>query len=154
MKKIVAAIFAHPDDEAFGPSGTIAKYVKEDADVYLLCATKGEGGENHLLDKDERSIFEIREEELQNSAKALGVKQVFFLGFTDGTLCNNLYHKIADKILEILTPLNPEILITNEPRGVSGHIDHVTISMVTSYVFNKLPSAKTILYHCISEEYR
>ncbi|MDO8609042.1 MAG: hypothetical protein Q7R95_00695, partial [bacterium] len=47
-----------------------------------------------------------------------------------------------------------EILITNEPRGVSGHIDHVTISMVTSYVFNKLPSAKTILYHCISEEYR
>ena len=42
MKPLVC-IFAHPDDEAFGPGGTIAKFAKK-RPVYLICATKGESG--------------------------------------------------------------------------------------------------------------
>jgi len=42
MKPLVC-IFAHPDDEAFGPGGTIAKFAKQ-RPVYLICATKGESG--------------------------------------------------------------------------------------------------------------
>lgn len=153
-KQTIVAIFAHPDDEAFGPSGTLAKFARDGHDVYLLCATKGEGGENHLKAKEERELNEIREQELLCSAKTLGVKKVFFLGFIDGTLSNNQYHKLADKIIEIITPLQPEILITEEYRGVSGHLDHVAVSMVTSFVFHKLPFVKKIMYHCVTKEYR
>lgn len=153
-KQTVVAIFAHPDDEAFGPSGTLAKLAKEGNDVYLLCATRGEGGENHLKTKNEKKLNEIRENELLCSAKTLGVKKVFFLGFTDGTLSNNIYHQVAEKIIEIITPLKPEIIITEEYRGVSGHLDHIAVSMISSYVFQKLPSIKKIMYHCVTKKYR
>lgn len=154
MKKTIVAIFAHPDDEAFGPSGTLAKFAKEGHDVYLLCATRGEAGENHLPEKNGKNINEIREKELLCSAKILGIKKVFFLGFIDGTLSNNIYHKVADKIIEIIAPLKPEIIITEEYRGVSGHLDHIAISMISSYVFQKLTFVKKIMYHFVTKKYR
>ncbi len=39
------AVFAHPDDEAFGTGGTLAKYAAEGCDVYLVTATSGEAGQ-------------------------------------------------------------------------------------------------------------
>lgn len=152
-KKIIAVIVAHPDDEAFGPSGTIAKFAKEGNDVYILCATKGEEGNQHKKE-DLRKVHEIREEELLKSAKILGVKRVFFLGFRDGSLSNNLYHQLADSITEVLKRIKAEIIITFEHRGVSGHIDHIAVSMISSYVFEHLPAIKTIYYYCSTKKAR
>lgn len=146
-KKTIAVIVAHPDDEAFGPSGTIAKFTKEGNDVYILCATKGEEGDQHKKE-DLRQVHEIREEELLASAKILGVKEVFFLGFRDGSLSNNIYHELAKKITEILKQIKADMIITFEHRGISGHIDHIAISMISSYVFEHLDSIKTIYYYC------
>ena len=39
------AFFAHPDDEAFGAGGTLAKYAAEGGDLCLVTATRGEAGE-------------------------------------------------------------------------------------------------------------
>jgi LmbE family N-acetylglucosaminyl deacetylase len=39
------AVVAHPDDETFGCGGVLAKYAAEGAQVFLLCATRGEVGE-------------------------------------------------------------------------------------------------------------
>lgn len=145
-KPVLVAVFAHPDDEAFGPAGTLAKYSKTH-DVYLLCATKGEVGKTHLTTE---KLFRLREQELKDSAKILGIKKVFFLGFKDGTLSNSLYHKLAAKIEEKFKQLNPEVVMTVEQRGVSGHIDHITVSMVTTYVFKKTKSIKKLMYYCIT----
>lgn len=154
MKKpILVAIFAHPDDEAFGPSGTLALYSKTH-DVYILCATRGEAGQNHNTESMEETIGDIREREVKASAKVIGVKEVRMLGFEDGAISNNLYHIIADKIMTHLEELKPEILMTFEPRGISGHIDHMAIAMITSYVFEKTSSAKELLYHCIGQSER
>ena len=142
MKSLVC-VFAHPDDEAFGPSGLIAKEALR-RDVYLICVTDGSSyGDTKLI--------KIRKEEIKASAGILGVKKVFFLGFKDGTLSNNLYHEIAGKIEKILKTLKPDTLLTYEPRGVSGHIDHIAVSMVTTFVFEKLKFVKTLLYHCMPE---
>ncbi|MBI3366024.1 PIG-L family deacetylase [Candidatus Roizmanbacteria bacterium] len=153
-KKTIAVIVAHPDDEAFGPSGTIAKFAKEGHDVYILCATKGEEGQNHSHGEALREIHDIREEELRCSAKILGVKEVIFLGFRDGSLSNNLYHQLAKEITEVLKRIKAEMIITLEHRGVSGHIDHVAVSMVSSYVFEHLDSIKTIYYYCTTKKAR
>jgi LmbE family N-acetylglucosaminyl deacetylase len=82
--KPVVGIFAHPDDEAFGPSGTLAKFAKEGRDVYIICVTKGDAGDNYS-DKT-NNLTDIREEELKASAKELGVKEVIFLDFKDSLL--------------------------------------------------------------------
>lgn len=143
MKNLVC-VFAHPDDEAFGPAGTIAKLSKK-FNVYLLCATKGEEGRNFL---EKGRLGKIRQNELLKSAKILGVKKVYFLGFRDGTLSNNLYHKLTAKIKVHLLKLKPEILITYEPQGVSGHIDHITVSMVTMFTAQKLKFIKEVWQVC------
>lgn len=148
MKKTIVCVFAHPDDESFGPSGTISKLAK-DNDVYILCATKGDAGQD--FEKKEKSLGERRAQELRNSAKIIGVKKVFFLGFEDGTLSNNLYHKLAAKIKRYLQKFKPETVITFENRGVSGHIDHITVSMVTTFVFHKLPFIKELWYVCTTD---
>ncbi len=144
MRKTIVGIFAHPDDETFGTGGTLAKLAKTH-DVYLLCATKGEVGQNFLK---KGKLDDLREKELRNAARILGVKKVYFLGFTDGTLSNNLYHELAKKITVRLKKLKPDTIITFEPRGVSGHIDHITVSMVTSFVFWKLPFIKNLWQAC------
>ncbi len=146
MKQKLVCVFAHPDDEAFGPGGTIAKFAK-DHDVYILCATRGEaGGKN-----GEHDIGKTRSSELLESSHILGVKKVFFLGFTDGYLCNNTYHDLAKKITQIVEKLKPETLLTFEPHGVSGHLDHAAVSLVTSYVFEHLKFIKKVLYYCHTE---
>lgn len=149
MKNVVC-IFAHPDDEAFGPAGTIAQLAKK-YNVYILCATKGEVGQDSEEGQEIR-IEERRAQELLKSAKVLGVKKVYFLGFKDGRLSNNLYHKLADKIQNKLLSLKPETIMTFEPRGISGHIDHITVSMATTFVFQKLDFIKTLMYYCITRE--
>lgn len=150
MKKTIVCVFAHPDDEAFGPSGTIYKLAKEN-DVYILCATKGQAGQDSRSETG-TSLTSRRAAELKNSAKLLGVKKVYFLGFKDGTLSNNLYHKLAEKIKTHLESLRPEIVITFEPHGVSGHIDHIAVSMATTFVVKKLAYVRELWYHCIKRE--
>lgn len=143
MKRVLA-IFAHPDDEALGPSGTLATLTK-DHEVYLLCVTSGEAAGRT---PEERLIIgETRRNEVLASAKILGIKEVFFLGYEDGELRNNIYHQLADDITKKVEDLRPETLLTFELRGVSGHIDHITVSFVTTFVFKKYSFLKKLMYY-------
>jgi LmbE family N-acetylglucosaminyl deacetylase len=145
--KTIVGIFAHPDDEALGPGGTIAKLALEGNTIYLICVTNGNAAKGHL----DFSLGEIRKKELQASSKILGVKEVFFLEFDDGSLSNNIYHIVAEKIKEKLLVLKPEIIITFEPQGVSGHLDHIAISMITSFIVQKLSFVKEIWQYCVED---
>lgn len=147
--KTIIGIFAHPDDEAFGPSGTLATLSKNES-VYLICATNGDAATG----KPDASLGRIRQEELKASAKILGIKDIFFLNYPDGELRNNIYHEVAGKIKDIVDKLKPETIITVEPRGISGHIDHIFISMVSSFVFDRSKQIKEIWYHCIDTKER
>jgi len=142
------AVFAHPDDEAFGPAGTLALKSKKQ-DVYLICVTNGSAGKNSSRSK--KNLPEIREKELRNSAKILGVKKVFFLNYEDGCLCNKFYHEIAEKIEAKIKKIKPATLMTFEPRGVSGHIDHIAVSLITTFVFNRSKFTNTLLYYCVDK---
>ena len=43
---------AHPDDESFGPGGTLARYALQGVKVYYVCGTRGEVGEATPEEKD------------------------------------------------------------------------------------------------------
>ncbi|HEX8931688.1 MAG TPA: PIG-L family deacetylase [Patescibacteria group bacterium] len=148
--KSVVAVFAHPDDEAFGPSGTLALLAKE-RPVYLICVTDGSAGMNSSAKTHALTL--IRKEELLASAKILGIKEVFFLNYKDGTLSNNLYHEVAEKVQKIVEELKPEVLITYESRGVSGHLDHIAVSFIITYVFEH-SNVSELWYYCITQKRR
>jgi LmbE family N-acetylglucosaminyl deacetylase len=136
MKKKILAVFAHPDDETFGPGGTLAKYASKGVSVHLLTATKGEMGKSNLKPgMDASNLGEIRKNELVTAASILGIEKVDFLGFKDGELRQNIYHDLGKKIIEKIIEFDPQVVITYEPRGISGHLDHVAISFITTWAF-------------------
>ena len=147
--KPVVGIFAHPDDESFFTGGTIATLAKE-RDVYTICVTNGEAGENSS--GKEGSLADIRKEELLASGKILGIKKTYFLNYKDGKLSNSIYHEVAAKIKEITDEIQPEILLTFEPHGISGHLDHIATSFITSYVFQNASYAKELWYFCNNDD--
>jgi LmbE family N-acetylglucosaminyl deacetylase len=141
----LVCVFAHPDDEAFEPGGSIAKFARDGKEIYLICVTKGDSN-------GDQKLAAVRREELLESARILGVKGVEFLGFGDGTLCNNLYLEIAGKIEEVLRKYQPDTVMTFEHRGISGHLDHIAVSMITTFVCKKLNFVKEILFFCEPKE--
>ncbi len=142
MQKVLFGIFAHPDDEAFGPSGTLIKMARDGIDIHLMCLTRGEAGVN--LDGYE-DLGAMRSHERQKAGEIIGVKSTQQFDFGDGQLCNNQYHKIAaaieqrvsEKLSEYQEPAKVEFL-TFEHGGLTGHLDHIAASMITSYVFLRL----------------
>jgi LmbE family N-acetylglucosaminyl deacetylase len=44
MNRSILMVFAHPDDESFGISGTALLYINRGKPVDLICATRGEKG--------------------------------------------------------------------------------------------------------------
>ncbi len=152
MRKTVFVILAHPDDESFGPGGTVALLSKTH-DVYLFCATKGEAGNDHSR-KKEVSLHEIRADELKEASSLLGVKEVVFLGHQDGHLSNSVYHTIVDQITKYVVKLQPYLIITYEPRGVSGHLDHVAMSMIASFIYTRNECIKELHYFCLDQKQR
>lgn len=149
-KKIVC-VFAHPDDEAFGPAGTIAMYAKS-IPVHIVCVTSGDALEEYAKGNDTSSLSQVRKKELEESAKILGVSSVTFLDFKDGGLSNNNYHQVTKKLQQILGDLKPDTLITFSQNGVTGHLDHIAVSMEASYLFEHTSYIKSIMYFCEKRE--
>ncbi len=149
--KNILAVFAHPDDEAFGPSGLIG-YLSEKNNLYLLVITDGAAGKNSL--KIKKPLSEIRKKEVKKSAQILGIKKVYFLNYQDGFLSNNLYKEIKNKIEEFVNTLEIDYLLTYEPRGISGHLDHIFVSLVCSHIALKNKKIKDLFYYCLSKKQR
>ncbi len=153
MKKLLA-VFAHPDDETFGPGATLAKYASKGVVVDVVMATRGEAGENHVNDKTGKELGKIREKELRAADKILGVNQIDLLGFVDGELRQNIYFDIAKKIITKIKSFRPDVIVTFEPHGVSGHLDHIAISFITTYAYFQTEIPKKLYYICLSEKVR
>lgn len=146
-KNSLVCVIAHPDDEAFGPSGTLAK-LSQFYDVHIVCVTDGQSDPRFHTNPGE-SLAKLRAAELRQSAALLGAKEVHFLHFQDGTLNNNQYHEIAAKLSALCDAITPAVFMTNDLKGNSGHLDHVAVAMVTSFVYEKRKGMQGILYNCV-----
>lgn len=141
MKKVIFGIFAHPDDEAFGPSGTLLMEKAAGNEVHLICATAGESGMNP---DDLPNLAEVRLAEWRRAGELIGADSMHHLGYRDGALQNNNYHDIAGKIDEIVGHIirgrdDIEIeFMTTDLNGITGHIDHICIARIACYVFCNL----------------
>lgn len=149
MKKRVLLVFSHPDDESFGPSGTIALWAKQGAEIHLISATKGEIGNNPTDDETAR----IREAELTEAAHILGIKKVSFLGYKDGHISNKHIPLLELRITEKITNFKPDIIMTFNLLGLTGHLDHVAIANATTSAFDKTGIAEKLYYYSFPKTY-
>ena len=147
---VLMGIFAHPDDESFGPGGTLARYAHEGANVDVVIATDGIAGsvvaDTNFQDHD--SLAQVRSAELANAALALGVRSIWSLPYRDsgmrGTVDNEhpdalisqpVEHTV-DEILAYILRLQPDVIVTHDPFGGYGHPDHIRICETTTAAFH------------------
>lgn len=127
-------VLAHPDDESLGIGGTLAKYASEGVETYLVTATRGERG--RFGENGEKPgpdvVGRVREAELREAAKVLGVREVKFLDYYDGDLDQVNVTEAVAKIAGHLRRVKPHVVITFGPEGAYGHPDHIAISQLTT----------------------
>ncbi|MDQ6595236.1 bacillithiol biosynthesis deacetylase BshB2 [Bacillus salipaludis] len=147
----VLVVFPHPDDEAFGVSGTIATHVENGTPVTYACLTLGEMGRNmgNPLFTNRENLPKIRKEELKNAANALGIQDLRMLGFRDKTVEFEDEEKLTNVISSLIDELNPSLIITFYP-GYSVHPDHEATGAAVVRAVEKIPAAARPKLHCVA----
>ena len=140
--------FAHPDDESFGPAGTIVRYASDGVAVHYACATRGEVGhaDPELL-AGYNSVAELRMAELACAAGHLGLSGVHFLGYHDSGMENTPENEnpaclhqapmeeVVERITRLIRRLRPQVVLTFDPTGGYYHPDHVKVHQATTLAF-------------------
>ncbi|MEP7289298.1 MAG: PIG-L deacetylase family protein [Chloroflexota bacterium] len=122
--KRVMVIVAHPDDIEFGIAGTIARWVKEGAEVcYVLC-TSGDVG---ILDPHitKAEAMAIREAEQVAAAAVVGVTNVIFLREPDGMLEATI--ALRKRLVREIRKFRPDTVIAGDPTQLwagENYINH------------------------------
>jgi LmbE family N-acetylglucosaminyl deacetylase len=141
--------FAHPDDESFGPAGTIIRYANRGVAVHYVCATRGEAGhvDPELL-AGYNSLAELRTKELQCAARHLGLAGLHLLDYHDSGMENTpenqnpecLYQapleEVGERITGLIRQIRPQVVITFDPSGGYFHPDHVKMHQATTLAFH------------------
>ena len=133
---VLLAVFAHPDDEAYRPGGTLALLSRRGVRVHLLTATRGQAGscgDPPLCAPEE--LPAVRERELRCACAALGIEPPRLLDYQDGHLGEADPEEIVAQILGVVDVVRPQVILTFGPDGLSGHPDHVAIGRCAAEAF-------------------
>jgi LmbE family N-acetylglucosaminyl deacetylase len=134
---------AHPDDEVFTTGGVMRLAADAGHRVVLVTATDGALGEvpDGLLAPGER-LADRRRQELETSARALGVHRLEMLGYQDSGMagtpenaraeafCNVDVEVAASLLAKVLLEEGADVLTVYDPHGNYGHPDHIQVHVV------------------------
>jgi LmbE family N-acetylglucosaminyl deacetylase len=119
------AIVAHPDDLEYGAAAAVARWTGQGKRVAYCLATSGEAGIDDLPPEE---CGPLRETEERAGAALVGVTEVEFLGFPDGTLEYGLPLRRA--FAAAIRRHRPDVLITASYAaswgpGTANQADHI-----------------------------
>jgi LmbE family N-acetylglucosaminyl deacetylase len=120
-------VMAHPDDVDFGSAGTMAWLVDHGVHVTYCLVTDGDaGGSDRSMPRDEMAA--LRRVEQTAAAKAVGVKDLVFLGYPDGRVVADLM--LRRDISRVIREVRPQVVVCQSPernldRIFASHPDHL-----------------------------
>lgn len=147
----VLVLAPHMDDEVIGCGGTLAKHVNKGCEVTVAILTDGSLGdpvsEALQLQKTARSeartkLSELRKNESRAAAKCLGVQDIQFLDFPDGSLGNALGAREA--VAALIADRRPEVLYI--PFITERHKDHRAAAELAVALASNLPDLLVVSY--------
>jgi N-acetyl-1-D-myo-inositol-2-amino-2-deoxy-alpha-D-glucopyranoside deacetylase len=127
-------VVAHPDDETFGCGSLIADAARRGAEVTVVCATRGEGGERSAQIPPDADLGRVRAEELRAAAAMLGVSHVELRDYVDsgfggdlpeGALCAAPVEQVTGLIAALIDRFTPTVMVILDASD--GHRDHAHI---------------------------
>jgi N-acetylglucosamine malate deacetylase 1 len=123
MSETILAVCAHPDDEALGIGGTLARHAAEGDNVCLLFLSDGVTSRATSFDpiagKDE---IAARKRMATVAAGALGAQPPRFLDLKDNRLDGIELLDVVKQIEAVLTELHPTIIYTHHINDLN--VDH------------------------------
>lgn len=147
MTKRLLAILAHPDDESFGPGGTLARYVREGVDVHIAIATDGAAGSvAEGFEEAHTRLVEVRAKELTTAVAILGAT-LHTLGYRDSgyvgdpanqhpdAFINTNQTEAIGRIVQLIRQVRPQVIITHDETGGYFHPDHIQCWRITTPAF-------------------
>ncbi|GGR50402.1 PIG-L domain-containing protein [Deinococcus seoulensis] len=141
------AVFAHPDDEAFSVGGTLTHYARLGVNVVLACATRGEAGKITVPGMTVTDLGAQREQELIEACRALEIPAPVFLDYHDSGRYERTRHDdplammnvnpldVEVKLRALIERVQPQVMVTFDPHGGYGHVDHLQIHRAASAAF-------------------
>jgi N-acetylglucosamine malate deacetylase 2 len=117
------AVYAHPDDEAFGLGGVLAALVDAGTAVEGLCFTRGEASTLGQL-SELASLGDVRAAELADAVRVLGVRGHELLAYPDGRLAEVPIADLASHVVAAARRQRSDLLVVFDDTGVTGHPDH------------------------------
>jgi len=158
------AVHAHPDDEAIGTGGILAKYAAEAVRTVLVTCTNGELGDGPGGVKpgdpshDEGAVVALRRRELEESCRVLGVAHLEMLGYHDSGMegwpqndaPDAFWHTplevAAHRVADLMRAYRPQVVVTYDEHGFYGHPDHIQANRVTSAAIDECGIPSKLYY--------
>lgn len=149
--KPILIVFPHPDDEAFGVSGSILQWAKTGIPVTYACLTLGEMGRNmgNPIIATRESLPHIRRKELEEACRIAGIKDLRRLGLRDKTVEFENRETLSKRIAAIIQEISPEIVVTFYP-GYSVHPDHEACAAAVIHAIESLPAERRPDCQCVA----
>ena len=126
QKERILVICAHPDDEAFGVGGTIAKYAREGKRISVVIFSYGE--KSHMWLQEKYSA-RMRKKEHQQAKKVLGYETSTFLGIEEGKFGEGKT-LIKQKLMKIMKRWKPKRIFTHNIHD--PHPDHQAVNHIVT----------------------
>jgi LmbE family N-acetylglucosaminyl deacetylase len=134
--RTLLAVFAHPDDDALACLGTLAKFAREQYQVYVLTLTAG--------DRSNTAIGKTRLAEAESVAQLVGYS-LLKEELTDGYLKSDI--ETISLIEKHIQQFSPQIVITHYPQNFGyGHQDHDSVSSAVINAARRAFCVNWILY--------
>lgn len=140
----ILVVAAHPDDIEFSLAGAVARWTDEGHQVVYCLVTDGAAGSNEP-GADVHALAATRRQEQLEAAALVGVHEVRFLGYADGTLQPTL--ELRRELTRLIRELRPQRVVCQDPTMVFfgdtyvNHPDHRAAGEATLYAV--FPSAET-----------
>lgn len=144
----VLVVYPHPDDETLASGGTIALYTRDGVPVTYLCTTMGEMGRNmgRPFFATRESLPALREAELREACRILGVTDLRLMGIRDKTVEFVDPDHLARLVRAVVDDVQPSLVITYHPEhGV--HPDHCALGHATVRALADIPADRRPVLH-------
>lgn len=148
--KKILVVYPHPDDESVMAGGLIQKARKLGFEVTVLTLTEGSRGKIHVNGRG-RSVAEIRREEMAEAMSTLKVSDWIMWKFEDGRLRKREGWRV--RLRKFVEETGPGVMVTYDLSGVTGHPDHIALSLEVLRIFRKLRKFK-LLWTSFAENYK
>ena len=143
MSETVLVVAAHPDDEALGCGGTIARHTAIGDQVHVLFLADGEAAR-------EKADISYRRDAANRSADALGISERIFLDWPDNKLDSVPLLDVVQSLEPHISRLNPSIIYTHFSGDLN--IDHRITAQAVMTACRPQPGSISALKRILSFE--